>query len=413
MFNNSFLKKLNVLYIENDVHDREHFSSILHKFFNNVIVCSSAEEGISSYLEKKEEFFIDIIICDISLGDSTGIEVLKKIRKIDIEVPFILTTTKIQVDDLLVSIKYKATDFLEKPINGKDLIFCIERVCHNKYHERLKIVMQQDLEDLRCVINEVALVSKTDLEGNITFANSFFCEISQYKEDELIGKNHQILKDEKTSSLIYKELEEKVKSGIIWEGKLKNISKNEKEFYIHLTVLPIYDKKSSKIIEFMWISFLTTDDELEQKEFKKKVVQNMQSNRRINSEAREKIDELMNKISEYSNMKTLLINERQRAPKFISQIEYYEKELIEIEKKLKITSEKASAKIKQVLTTEKIVREKKEEVVSLLNELLSDLENKNKSIKELTIELGNQLKLIKKLMSGIDTIEEMLGLNEP
>lgn len=57
MFNNSFLKKLNVLYIENDVHDREHFSNILHKFFNNVIVCSSADEGISSYLEKRAIFY--------------------------------------------------------------------------------------------------------------------------------------------------------------------------------------------------------------------------------------------------------------------------------------------------------------------------------------------------------------------
>ena len=35
MFNNSFLKKLNILFIESDEEDREHFSNILYKFFNN------------------------------------------------------------------------------------------------------------------------------------------------------------------------------------------------------------------------------------------------------------------------------------------------------------------------------------------------------------------------------------------
>jgi PAS domain S-box-containing protein len=409
MFNNSFLKKLNILYIESNNEDREHFSNILYKFFNNVIVCSSGKEGISSFLEKRKEYFIDIIICDKTLDDVIGIEILKEIRKIDLEIPFVLTSSKIEVDDLLVAIKYKATDYLVKPINGKDMIFCIERVCHNKYHERLKVLMKQDLEDLKTVVNEVALVTKTDIDGNITFVNSYFCEISGYTEAELIGQNIQILKDENTSNLLYIDLQNKVKSGIIWEGKLKHISKIKEEFYVYLTVLPIYSKNNSMITEFMWISFLTTNEELEEKEFKKKVVKNMYTNRRINNEAREKIDELMNKISEYSNIKSLLITEKQRAPRFTSQINFYEKELEIIEEKVKETSTKASLKIKQVLTTEKDVRGKKDKVVSLLNDLNSQLDNKNKTIQELTKELSSQLMLIKKLIASIDTIEDMLS----
>ena len=44
MFNNSFLKKLNILFIESNKEDREYFSDILNKFFNNVIVCSTLKE---------------------------------------------------------------------------------------------------------------------------------------------------------------------------------------------------------------------------------------------------------------------------------------------------------------------------------------------------------------------------------
>lgn len=410
MFNNSFLKKLNILFIESNSEDKEHFSNILYKFFNNVIVCSTGKEAIDSFLEKRNDFFIDIIICDKTLEDMTGIDVLTQIRKIDLEVPFILTSSKIEVDDLLVAIKYKATDYLEKPVNAKNLIFCIEQVCHNKYHERLKLLMQEDLEDLKTVINEVALVSRTDLEGNITFINSYFSEVTGYSEDEIIGQNRLILKDENTSALIYKDLLEKVKSGIIWEGKLKNISKTKEFFYVYLTVLPIYCKETSLVKEFIWISFLTTNEELEEKEFKKKVVKNMYENRRINNEAREKIDFLMNKISDYSNMKNSLITEKERASKFISQIKFYEKELVEIEEKVKEISEKASIKIKQVLAMEKDVREKRDNVISLLNELTKDLDVKNKSVQELTKELSSQLTLIKRLMTSIDAMEDMMGL---
>jgi len=405
MFNNSFLKKLNILFIESNSEDREHFSNILYKFFNNVIVCSTGEEGIDNFLEKRKEYFIDIIICDKTLDDVTGIEILKKIREIDSEIPFIITSPKIEIDDLLTAIKYKATDYLSKPINAKDMIFCIERVCHNKYHERLKLLMQQDLEELRAVVNEVALVSKTDLDGNITFINSFFSEVTGYTQDEIIGQNRLILKDENTSALIYKDLIEKVKAGIIWEGKLKNISKTKEEYYIYLTVLPIYDKKNSEITEFMWISFLTTDAELEEKEFKKRVVKNMYENRRINTESRQKIDELMNQISGYGNIKTSLTMEKERTSKFINQINFYEKELKILEGKIKDISEKAGQKIKQVVIAEKEVREKKDKATFLLNDLTVELDKKKKEVQGLTKELSTQLMVIKKLMLSIDNIE--------
>lgn len=411
MFNNSFLKKLNILFIVSNDEDKEYFSNILYKFFNNVIVCSNGKEGIENFLEKRKEYFIDIIICDKTLDDTTGIEILKKIREIDSEIPFIITSPTIEIDDLLTAIKYKATDYLSKPVNAKDMIFSIERVCHNKYHARLKLLMQQDLEDLRTVVNEVALVSKTDIQGNITFVNNYFCEVSAYAKEELIGQNHLILKDEKTSALIYKDLIEKVNEGIIWEGKLKNISKTKEEFYVYLTVVPIYDKNNSTISEFMWISFLTTEAELEAKEFKSRVVKNMYENRKNNSEAMERIDELINKISEYSGMKTSLIEEKQRTSKFINQINFYEKELESTEEKIKEISEKVSEKIKQVVTTQKNVKEKKDKAVFLLDDLTSELDNKNKTVKDLTKELSTQLLAIKKLMLSIDNIEEKLAKN--
>ena len=49
-----------------------------------MIVCSTGKEAIDSFLEKRNDFFIDIIICDKTLEDMTGIDVLTQIRKIDL-----------------------------------------------------------------------------------------------------------------------------------------------------------------------------------------------------------------------------------------------------------------------------------------------------------------------------------------
>ena len=38
------------------------------------------------------------------------------------------------------------------------------------------------------------IVSKTDINGIITFVNDEFCKISGYSYDELIGQNHNIVR---------------------------------------------------------------------------------------------------------------------------------------------------------------------------------------------------------------------------
>ncbi len=56
-------------------------------------------------------------------------------------------------------------------------------------------------------------MSKTDLQGKITYGNELFIKISGYSEEELLGSPHNILRHPDMPKSIFKLLWETVKSG--------------------------------------------------------------------------------------------------------------------------------------------------------------------------------------------------------
>ncbi|MDD3466873.1 MAG: PAS domain-containing protein [Campylobacterales bacterium] len=83
------------------------------------------------------------------------------------------------------------------------------------------------------------LVSETDEKGIITFANDDFCEIAGYNVNELIGKNHNIVRHQDMPKVAFKELWDTVKTGKAWSGFVKNKTKNGDSYWVYATVYPI------------------------------------------------------------------------------------------------------------------------------------------------------------------------------
>ncbi|DAB39924.1 MAG TPA: hypothetical protein CFH81_06805 [Sulfurovum sp. UBA12169] len=105
------------------------------------------------------------------------------------------------------------------------------------------------LESYKKAIDESNIVSITDIDGNITYANDQFCKITGYTREELIGQNHRILKDPATPDKIYEELWKTILDKRVWSGILKNIDKNKKPFYVDATITPIINAEG-EIVEF-------------------------------------------------------------------------------------------------------------------------------------------------------------------
>ena len=101
------------------------------------------------------------------------------------------------------------------------------------------------------VFNEFALISVIDKFGRITYANDKYCEITKYSLDELLGQNHIIQSDCHPDSL-YKELWQTITNGEIWNGIMKNKTKDGECLCTKAIIKPLFDFNGT-IMEYLVI----------------------------------------------------------------------------------------------------------------------------------------------------------------
>ncbi len=90
--------------------------------------------------------------------------------------------------------------------------------------------------------NDDFLVSQTDEKGIILFANDDFCKIAGYKLEELVGKPHSIVRHSDMPKAAFKDLWDTAKKGKIWNGYVKNKTKDGGYYWVYATVYPMYDE---------------------------------------------------------------------------------------------------------------------------------------------------------------------------
>ena len=95
------------------------------------------------------------------------------------------------------------------------------------------------LSEVNYAINQAAIVAITDKAGNITFVNEKFCKISGYTFEELIGKNHRILKSGIHPPEFYHELWGTITSGKLWSGEVCNRKKDGSHYWVHANIFPL------------------------------------------------------------------------------------------------------------------------------------------------------------------------------
>jgi aerotaxis receptor len=87
------------------------------------------------------------------------------------------------------------------------------------------------------------VVSKTDLHGNITYANQDFVNISGFSEEELMGAPQNIVRHPDMPVEAFADFWRTIKSGKAWTGLVKNRCKNGDHYWVEANAAPIIENR--------------------------------------------------------------------------------------------------------------------------------------------------------------------------
>lgn len=400
-------QKFNIIYAENDEQARKDLKDIFVDSFKNVYVVSNGAEALDKYNKLlKENTRVDAIISAIDMPNMNGISFLSEIRKVNEDIPFYFTTAYSDESYLIESIKLNVTAYFIKPVEIESLIEKVSKDCQKFNQNEIIQKQKNELERYLKAIDNVAIISKTDLKGNITFANDFFCELSKYKKDELIGKPHNIIRHPDSPKEVFRNLWETIQKGETWNGKIKNLAKDGSVYYVNSTVIPIFDDMAEEIIEYVGIRFLTTEEEITKREFRKKVIDNIQQSKKKELEYINKIKKLEHEVKQNQKPDLSIYleqmdNLKRKNGQLKAQVNQYDKQIVEYRLKNQSLIDSANKKVNDSVVFLKKLKTENDKLIKDFKELVDEVALKKDVILDLQTRLDERNKRIEDLLDVI------------
>ena len=213
-------------------------------------------------------------------GDLNEIgDVLNEVSKGNLTVSFVggdkdLKGIKKSISDLISNFK-KIDHFVEEitnenyqnvffPLSDKDNL-SNNLLVLREFIVAKEVQHQQSLREIETrikLMDEMCIVSEVDLKGYITYVNDLHCEVSQYKREELIGANQNIVRHPDMDKAVFKELWSTVGRGQIFRGIIKNKKKDGTPYYVDGVFAPILGF-NGKPVKYIGVRYENTKETLE------------------------------------------------------------------------------------------------------------------------------------------------------
>lgn len=143
--------------------------------------------------------------------------------------------------------------FLYRLINSKCILDEQIEIRTKELEENINLLNQY-----KDIVDHSSIVSKTDIEGIITYVNDRFCEKTGYSRQELIGQPHNIIRHPDMPSSAFKDLWDTILAKKLWIGEVKSKKKNGEYYVARSFILPILNNDGD-IEEFIAVRHDITD----------------------------------------------------------------------------------------------------------------------------------------------------------
>ncbi|WP_271254274.1 PAS domain S-box protein [Pseudanabaena sp. Chao 1811] len=99
----------------------------------------------------------------------------------------------------------------------------------------------QELSAFKLALDQTAIIATTDAKGVIIDVNEYFCRISGYSREELVGQTHRVVKSGYHPHSFFQDMWLTLSRGAIWRGEICNRHKNGSLYWVESTIVPFVD----------------------------------------------------------------------------------------------------------------------------------------------------------------------------
>lgn len=191
-------------------------------------------ESLAQGLKRAGEAAFDMLLMDLNLPDSRGLDTLRRMNSQVKEAPIVVLTSLADEAVGLKAIQAGAQDYLIKgQVNGdmlaRSMRYAIER-------KRAEVYLHLQSAALESAANAIVIA---DREGRIIWVNPAFTRSTGYTLEEAQGQNPRMLKSGKQDQAFYRNLWETILAGRVWHGEIVNRRKDGSLYTEEMTVTPV------------------------------------------------------------------------------------------------------------------------------------------------------------------------------
>lgn len=192
----------------------------------------------------------DIMLLDLSLPDSEGLETVEIARKICGEIPIVILTGRCDTNFALTALKAGANDYMMK----SDCSCCFDGLIRVIRYTLFRAEMEAHNKLLVAALNAAANgIVITDNNAIIKWINPAFSRLTGYKFDEVIGhKPSELVKSNMQNEGFYQEMWGELLAGRHWHGEIINKRKNGSLYHEELSIAPV-ENANGEIINFIGV----------------------------------------------------------------------------------------------------------------------------------------------------------------
>lgn len=134
------------------------------------------------------------------------------------------------------------TNFLDDP-DIAAIVCNFRDISEQKKNDAQLQRVMQELLAYKHALDESAIVAITDQKGVIQYVNDYFCRISKYSREELIGQDHRIINSSYHNNGYIRNLWRTIACGKAWNGEFRNRAKDGTYYWVDTTIIPFLNEK--------------------------------------------------------------------------------------------------------------------------------------------------------------------------